>query len=155
MLRLTCFGIPTEVHLSFFVFLVVLAATGNGIFAGITVIFSFLHELAHGKVAERLGYRPEKITAGFFGGVLHLRETSVKPVHELLIHLSGPFLNLVLAGGFYMAATLWPSPYLDPVSYTHLDVYKRQPEQPIHQGFLCIPPFPWYRIRPRPYKGPP
>ena len=51
MLRLTCFGIPTEVHLSFFVFLVVLAATGNGIFAGITVIFSFLHELAHGKVA--------------------------------------------------------------------------------------------------------
>lgn len=112
MIKLSFFGTPIEIHFSFFLLLAILVAAGNGIFAASTIFFSFLHELAHGKMAQGLGYVPEKITAGFFGGVLHLQAYYVKPFHEIVIHLSGPALNLFIAAILYVLSFFWAPPFI-------------------------------------------
>ncbi|WP_156900451.1 site-2 protease family protein [Anaerovorax odorimutans] len=67
-----------------------------------SIIFSFLHELVHGKAAKCLGYTPEKISMGLFGGILHVREEFIKPKHEIIIHLCGPLFNIAVATLFYI-----------------------------------------------------
>lgn len=108
MIRLTAFGIRTELSLSFFLLLFLIALSGNSMFAFASALFSYFHELAHASAAKALGYTPEKISAGLFGGVMHLREGFLQPFRELLIHLAGPAFNLVCAAIFFAASCLIP-----------------------------------------------
>lgn len=97
MLHSNVFGIKTEFHFSYFLLVGVLCLFGHCLLAAASTGFSFLHELAHGAAAKKLGYTPEKISAGLFGGILHLRESVIKPKDQLLIHLAGPFFNVICA----------------------------------------------------------
>jgi Zn-dependent protease len=56
-----------------------------------------LHELGHSLVAQRLGVSVTEILLLPIGGVARLANEPRKPVHELLIALSGPLVNLVIA----------------------------------------------------------
>lgn len=67
----------------------------------LTAIFSLFHELAHAYMAKLLGYSPSMISAGLFGGVLHLEEGYIEPVAALLIHSAGPMLNLGIGMACY------------------------------------------------------
>jgi stage IV sporulation protein FB len=136
MLRLKIFGTTIEFHISFFLLLIIVVLSGNALFAAASVLFSLLHEMAHKHMAARLGYTPEKISYGLFGGVLHVREGFVKPRHELLIHLSGPFFNIVsalLLYGFYLYFYL---PWLQPVILANavLALYNLMPFYPLDGG---------------------
>ncbi len=102
MLKFTLFKLTVEVHPSFFLLMGLGIYLGSGIFVAFSALFSFCHELVHGGVAKLLGYHPEKISFGLFGGVLHLRNGFINPIDELAIHLSGPFFNLIMASFFYM-----------------------------------------------------
>ncbi len=94
-------NLTVEVHPSFFLLMAFGIYMGSGIFVAFSALFSFSHELVHGAVAKLLGYHPEKISFGLFGGVLHLRNGFINPIDELAIHLSGPFFNLIMASIFY------------------------------------------------------
>lgn len=97
MIELNIFKTKLELHFSFFLLVLMISFTGGSLFAGAAILFSFLHELVHGKVAKILGYTPEKISMGLFGGIIHIREEFIKPKDELVIHLSGPLFNLAVA----------------------------------------------------------
>jgi Zn-dependent protease/CBS domain-containing protein len=75
-----------------------------------------LHELGHGLVAQRLGVRVREIVLLPIGGVARLLSEPKKPLHELLIALAGPFVNVLLALGAYLALRGSPIPPLETLS---------------------------------------
>lgn len=102
MIRFRALNMDLEIHYSYFILVCILAFYGNVGFVISSALFSFLHELIHGKVAKKLGYTPEKISLGLFGGVIHLREGFLNPRDEILIHLSGPLFNLTIALSIFL-----------------------------------------------------
>lgn len=102
MIKISIFGFKTEIHFSFFLLIALGVYYGSGLFVAFSAVFSFLHEIVHGTVAKFLGYSPEKISFGLFGGVIHVREGFLNPKDELTIYLSGPLFNLINATVFYV-----------------------------------------------------
>jgi stage IV sporulation protein FB len=136
MFRLQLFDTKVELHFSIILLLLIIMLSGNAAFGAAAAVFSMLHEFAHRFTALRLGYTPEKISFGLFGGVLHIREGFVKPLKELLIHLSGPFFNILTAlllYGFYLYFYL---PWLEPVILANaiLALYNLMPFYPLDGG---------------------
>ena len=136
MFRFQLFHTKVELHGSLFLLLLLIALSGNSIFAASSLMFSFLHELAHRATAIQLGYSPEKISYGLFGGVLHLREGFIQPVDELLIHLSGPFFNIVAAFLLYAFYQYYDYPWFEPMILANiiLAIYNLMPFFPLDGG---------------------
>lgn len=136
MFQLNIFHTKVELHYSFFLLLLVIIYSGNIGFAASSALFSFLHEFAHKMTAVRLGYVPEKISFGLFGGVLHIRDGFVKPVDELLIHLSGPFFNILMAFLLYGCYIYFYLPVLEPVIIANavLALFNLMPFYPLDGG---------------------
>ena len=60
-----------------------------------------------------------------------------KAIHDFMEKLPRPFAEFLLFG-FKMAwACLFAAAFLSPVSYTHLDVYKRQPKKKRAALYFC------------------
>lgn len=136
MMRLSICGILLEIHFTFLILIAVLAATGNSAFVLSIILFSILHELGHGITAQLLGYSIEKITANFFGGVLHLQSPNIKPFHEMIIHISGPGLNLFIGTIFFIISGYCSSPYMETIIYANLllGVFNLIPFYPLDGG---------------------
>jgi Zn-dependent protease len=106
-------GIDIRVHFTFAFMLVLVAAQlaephgSRGALFGVLLVLSLfacvvLHELGHGLVAQRFGVAVREIVLLPIGGVARLLSEPKKPLHELLIALAGPFVNVVIAGGLYL-----------------------------------------------------
>ncbi len=136
MLRLLIFRTKVELHFSLFLLLLIIVLSGNTLFAAASAVFSLLHEFAHRFTAIKLGYTPEKISLGLFGGVLHIREGMVKPRHELLIHLSGSFFNILTAFLLYGMYLYFYLPWLVPIILANavLALYNLMPFYPLDGG---------------------
>ena len=136
MLQFQIFNTRVELHISLFALFLIVILSGNSVFAAATAVFSLLHEFAHKFTASKLGYTPEKISFGLFGGVLHIREGFVKPRHELLIHLSGPFFNILTALLLYGCYLYFFLPWLVPVILANavLALYNLMPFYPLDGG---------------------
>ena len=102
------FGIDVHVHVTFALAVIYFAsgfALAHGLrgaaFGVILVCALFvcltLHELGHGLIAQRCGVSVREILLLPIGGVARLESEPRKPVHELLIALAGPLVNIVLA----------------------------------------------------------
>jgi Zn-dependent protease len=61
-----------------------------------------LHELGHSLVAQRFGVGVSEILLLPIGGVARLTSEPKKPVHELLIALAGPLVNVVIAFALFL-----------------------------------------------------
>jgi Zn-dependent protease len=107
-------GIAIRVHFTFALLLAAFAShlaekqgTRGALFGVMLVLCLFacvvLHELGHGLVAQRLGVTVREIVLLPIGGVARLQSEPKKPLHELLIALAGPFVNVVLALGAFLA----------------------------------------------------
>lgn len=97
MISFQIFNTKVEVDGSILLLFIAAAASGQALFVVMTFIFSILHEFIHYMTASLFNYKSEKIAFGIFGGILYLKESFIKPVHELLIHVSGPLSNLIIA----------------------------------------------------------
>jgi Zn-dependent protease len=121
-------GIDVRVHATFALAVVYFAsgfALAHGLsgaaFGALLVCTLFLcltlHELGHGLTAQRFGVSVSEILLLPIGGVARLTSEPRKPLHELLIALAGPLVNLVLA----LALLLVLNHYQVPLDTSDLD----------------------------------
>ena len=102
-------GIDIKVHATFFL-IVIFGALQWGIphggrgalFGALLILLLFfcvvLHELGHSLVAKGFGLSPKQIVLLPIGGVAVMNRNPEKPVHELVIALAGPAVNVLIAG---------------------------------------------------------
>lgn len=110
-------GIDIRVHFTF-ALLIVLSANELGrlhgsrgaLFGAAFILCLFacvvLHELGHSLVAQRFGVGVREIVLLPIGGVARLLSEPKKPLHELLIALAGPVVNVIIAAGLLFALRL-------------------------------------------------
>lgn len=103
------FGIPVFIHWTFWILIVwifLMHARGAEAFnqglRGVAFIVSLfacvvLHEFGHALTAKRFGIVTRDITLYPIGGISRFESMPEKPVHELLISLAGPLVNVVIA----------------------------------------------------------
>jgi Zn-dependent protease/CBS domain-containing protein len=124
-------GIDIRVHFTFALMVLLFAAelaephgSRGALFGALLVVCIFacvvLHELGHGLVAQRFGVAVREIVLLPIGGVARLLSEPKKPLHELLIALAGPLVNVVIAGGLFLALRAGGIPPFD------LDVLQKQ-----------------------------
>jgi Zn-dependent protease/predicted transcriptional regulator len=100
-------GIDIKVHVTFFLVLLLGAfmIQGQGvagmIFGVVLVLLLFfcvtLHELGHSAAARFFGVPVREIVLLPLGGVALIARNPDKPLHELIIALAGPLVNLLIA----------------------------------------------------------
>ncbi len=101
-------GIDIRLHITFLLIVLLFGAqwgsehgTPGTIFGVVLVLALFfcvlLHELGHSLVAQRFGIEVREILLLPLGGVALLSRNPSRPLHELLIALAGPLVNVVLA----------------------------------------------------------
>lgn len=108
------FGIDIKVHLTFLLILVWGALNYGGSAGplyGIVVTLALfalvlLHELGHSLAALGYGIPVKDITLLPIGGVARLERMPEKPLHELVVALAGPAVNVILAIGLLPVVVL-------------------------------------------------
>ena len=115
---LRVFGIDIRVHVTFFLILIFGAMQWSALgvpgmaFGGLEMILIFacvvLHELGHSVVAIHYGVPVREIVLLPIGGVAMMGRNPSRPVHELLIALAGPLVNVVIAGVLFLVLTFTP-----------------------------------------------
>ncbi len=109
-------GIDIKVHATFFLILVFGALQWGGphgapgaAFGILLMLLLFacvvLHELGHSLVAKAFGIPVREIVLLPIGGVAQLQKNPEKPLHELLIAVAGPLVNVAIAGGLWLGVT--------------------------------------------------
>ena len=99
------FGIDIKVHLTFLLILVWGALNYGGsagpLYGVVVTLALFtlvlLHELGHSLAALGYGIPVKDITLLPIGGVARLERMPEKPLHELVVALAGPAVNVILA----------------------------------------------------------
>jgi len=100
----------SKLFLPYIILLLILGFKGEIIIAFVLV---FIHELMHYITARILGFSGFDIEILPVGAVLKVKDLDeASPKEDIIISLSGPLLNLVLAAIFYILFMLFNSPYL-------------------------------------------
>ena len=105
------FGIDTYVHGTFWLLplFVLFSNLGAGLdklaFEMLFVFAAFfciaLHEVGHALAARAYGIRTRHITLYPIGGIAALERMPEKPLHEVVVALAGPAVNVVIAVGLF------------------------------------------------------
>lgn len=102
-------GIPIRIHGTFFLILFLgayqwgsMTGTLTGAVFGIALMLLLfvcvtLHELGHSLVAKVFGIPVREILLLPLGGIAQITKNPEKPMHELLIAIAGPLVNVVIA----------------------------------------------------------
>lgn len=135
-------GIDIRVHFTFALLVLLVAnqfaqqhGSRGAVFGAISVICLFccvvLHELGHSLVAQRFGVGVREIVLLPIGGVARLLSEPKKPLHELLIAIAGPFVNVVIAVVLFFSLQMSPVQLFDPV-----ELHKHAVAPPSPRGLL-------------------
>ncbi len=79
-------------------------------YAVLLYVSVLVHELAHSVTALRLGLPVRRITLHLLGGVSEIERQPQTPLRALLVSVSGPLLNVVLAGLGWLVLQVAPEP---------------------------------------------
>lgn len=105
--------IKIKIHPTFVLFACILIYFGKSVLFFNYLLVIFLHELAHGFVAKRLGYKLKDIKLIPFGICLNILDSDLTPNDEIKIALAGPIVNFILA---VVTMSLW---WVFPYSYNY------------------------------------
>ncbi|MBE5756912.1 MAG: hypothetical protein E7342_03835 [Clostridiales bacterium] len=104
-------SIKIKIHPLFYLVLVLSLIYKQFFLFLIYVITALLHEFGHLYVAEKNGYRGEKIILSGYGANLVLDIKGLKTVDQIKIALAGPFFNLIIALFFIAFWWILPDTY--------------------------------------------
>ncbi len=105
----TVAGTEVRIHVTFFILLAFVAVQGMGggqgmagamnavLFVSAAFLCVLLHEFGHVFAARGYGIRTPDITLLPIGGVARLERMPEKPLHELVVAICGPLVNVVIA----------------------------------------------------------
>lgn len=111
-------GIDVKVHFTFLLLIAFVAVAqwlagdnAASIAAGLVFLACLflcvlLHEFGHALAARRYGIATRDITLLPIGGVARLERMPDRPVHELVVALAGPAVNVVIAAGLFLGLAL-------------------------------------------------
>jgi len=111
-------GIDVYVHWTFSLlviwFFLAQLFTGQGVVGGLVAVLFLctiflcvvLHELGHALTARHFGIRTRDITLMVLGGVARLERMPRNPVHEMLVAVAGPAVNVVIGAALLLAIVL-------------------------------------------------
>ncbi|MCB2359840.1 M50 family metallopeptidase [Clostridium estertheticum] len=110
----------SKLFIPYIILLIVLGFKGKLV---ISFVFVFLHELMHYLTARILGFSGFDIEILPVGAVLKLKDLDEANAKEdLIISLSGPLLNLVIAFIFYILFIIFKRPYFDLIFNSNLAI---------------------------------
>jgi len=99
----TVFGIAINIHITFFLLLLLVLFGGikwiflvSGVFTLVTI-----HELCHALVAKYFGVTVQEITLLPIGGIASMSKIPEKPMQEFLISIAGPLSNIAIIAIFF------------------------------------------------------
>lgn len=100
------FGISINIHITFFLLLLLVIPGGVRWVALVIGVFFFVtvHELCHSLMAKYFGIKVSEITLLPIGGVSSMARIPEKPSQEFLISLAGPLSNIVILAVFFFPA---------------------------------------------------
>ena len=103
----TVLGIRIEVHVTFLLLLLAYVAMSRAanpaevavVVGDVLLLFGcvLLHELGHALMARRFGVNTREIVLTGIGGIARLERMPERPLHEMMVALAGPAVNVVLA----------------------------------------------------------
>ena len=115
--RVARFGdTDVRIHVTFLLLLAFFAFSGyqqggatGAVMSLVFILLLFLcvllHEFGHALAAARYGIRTPDITLLPIGGVARLQRMPDEPLHELVVALAGPLVNVVIAAALFLG--LW------------------------------------------------
>lgn len=117
----TIAGTQIRIHVTFFLLIAFIwfttgraqgqeAAIWTTVFVLALFLCVLLHEFGHVVAARRYGIRTPEITILPIGGVAHLERMPRRPMHELVVALAGPLVNVIIAGVLYAALSFTQPP---------------------------------------------
>ncbi len=106
-----------KIHPLFIIYLIFLIIMGQYESILIYMLVVSLHEFAHSYVARKLGYKLDKLLLMPYGVCLNYKTNAFLPKDEILIAMSGPIVNFVLAT---MSIALW---WLFPITYNYTRMF--------------------------------
>ncbi|MBZ9688235.1 M50 family metallopeptidase [Clostridium estertheticum] len=110
----------SKLFLPYIILLLILGFKGEIVIAFILV---FIHELMHYLTARILGFSGFDIEILPIGAVLKVKDLDeASPKEDIIISLSGPLLNLILAAVFYVLFILFNIPYLHLIYSSNLAI---------------------------------
>ncbi|MCB2354306.1 M50 family metallopeptidase [Clostridium estertheticum] len=110
----------SKLFIPYIILLIVLGFKGKLV---ISFVFVFLHELMHYLTARILGFSGFDIEILPVGAVLKFKDLDEANAKEdLIISLSGPLLNLLLAFIFYILFIIFKRPYFDLICNSNLAI---------------------------------
>lgn len=114
------FGIPLRVHASFVIVLAFGAlqwsshGLSGALFGALASLLLFacvlLHELGHSLTARAFGIHTRQILLMPLGGIAELEGKPKRPLHDLVISLAGPAVNVTIAVVLFVALGASPDP---------------------------------------------
>lgn len=104
-----------KLHPIFIVYVVFLLIVGQTSSVLLYMLVVVLHELSHSFVAQKLGYKLDKLTLMPYGVCLNYKTNIFTAQDEILIALAGPIINFFMA--VFCIALWWIFPALQPFTY--------------------------------------
>ena len=104
-----------KLHPLFVLYLIFLLVLGNYESLFVYMLVVTLHELAHSFVAQKLGYKLDKMVLMPYGVCLNYKVNNFCDNDEILIAIAGPLSNTVLA--ICTIASWWLFPSIMPATY--------------------------------------
>ena len=109
-------GTDVRIHVTFLLLLLFLALTQGSmgaLFIGLVFFCVLLHEFGHVLAARRYGIRTPDITLLPIGGLARLERMPRRPMHELVVAMAGPAVNVLIAFVLLVALGGFPNMGMD------------------------------------------